>query len=168
MPHPGQPYPTLVNRGEPGQSRITVINIRDHQGQPVWYSNEKHFPGWSRCLPGDPGTFPVLFWCYPGEKTLGGSGMGHESFEHPGCPRWSRIIPMSARFNSRVTKVHPGLASGVLRSRRDSPTVQCDWGIMCKINYRKFWASSCSIPTILSNGGIANFGVNWIFFFTIM
>ena len=35
--HLGQPYPTLVNRGEPGRSRITLINIRDHQGQPTCY-----------------------------------------------------------------------------------------------------------------------------------
>ena len=123
VPKPSEPWWTLVHRGEPGRSRITLINIWDHRGQPAWYRNEKHFPGWSRCLPGDPGTFPVLSRCYRSAKTPGWSGTGHKSFEHfktfflsvpahPGCPRWSWIIPVSARFNPRWPRFtsarHPG------------------------------------------------------------
>ena len=124
---------TLVNRGEPIRSWITVINIRDHRGQPAWYSNEKNtfqdVPGWSRWLHSDPGSLLVLSLCYPGAKYRGDPG------------RDTRVSNISklflsvpdhlgvTRFNSWVTQVHPGLASGVFRSRWDGPTVQCDWGI---------------------------------------
>ena len=121
MPHPGQPYPTLVNRGEPGRYRITVINIRDHLGylgQPAWYCNEKHFPGRSRCLPG----------AIPKQKHREGSGTGHESFkhfktffEHPGTSRMPKVIP----DHPGVGQVHfpgdPGLPRLGIRGSPEPP-----------------------------------------------